>query len=94
MEVLYLLIPLSVIAVAVAAYVFLRMSDSGQFDDMDGPAHSILLDDDRPPQPDADRKSPERDRNSPLRDGPLHPCDGGRDAESAAFDQRQYRSRR
>ncbi len=48
MEALYLLIPLSLVIVAGAAWVFLRMSDGGQFDDMDGPAHSILLDDDRP----------------------------------------------
>jgi cbb3-type cytochrome oxidase maturation protein len=47
-EALYLLIPLSVAIVGLAAWIFLRMSDSGQFDDMDGPAHSILLDDDRP----------------------------------------------
>jgi len=48
MEALYLLIPLSLAIVVLAAWIFLRMSDSGQFDDMDGPAHSILLDDDRP----------------------------------------------
>lgn len=55
MEALYLLVPLSVIAVGVAAYVFLRMSDSGQFDDMDSPAHSILHDDDRPSGTDENR---------------------------------------
>ncbi|RPH66793.1 MAG: cbb3-type cytochrome oxidase assembly protein CcoS [Burkholderiales bacterium] len=49
MEALYLLIPLSLAIVVLAAWIFLRMSDSGQFDDMDAPAHSILLDDDRPP---------------------------------------------
>jgi cbb3-type cytochrome oxidase maturation protein len=48
MEALYLLIPLSVVLVGVAVWVFFRMSDSGQFDDMDGPAHSILMDEDRP----------------------------------------------
>ncbi|WP_267285497.1 cbb3-type cytochrome oxidase assembly protein CcoS [Zeimonas arvi] len=45
---MYLLIPLSVVAVFAAAWVFLRMSDSGQFEDMDGPAWSVLHDDDRP----------------------------------------------
>ena len=54
MEALYLLIPLSLVLIAVAVWLFFRMSDSGQFDDMDGPAHSILMDDDRPrPKPDA-----------------------------------------
>lgn len=48
MEALYLLIPLSVVAVFAAAWIFLRMSDSGQFEDMDGPAWSVLHDDDRP----------------------------------------------
>lgn len=50
MEALYLLIPISLAIVALAAWLFLRMSESGQFDDLDGPAHSILLDDDRPLQ--------------------------------------------
>lgn len=49
-EALYLLIPLSVAIVGVAVWIFLRMQDSGQFDDLEGPARSILLDDDRPPQ--------------------------------------------
>lgn len=48
MEALYLLVPLSLGIVALAAWIFLRMSDSGQFDDLEGPAHSILHDDDRP----------------------------------------------
>ena len=48
MEALYLLIPLSVVAMFAAAWVFLKMSDSGQFDDVEGPAWSILHDRDRP----------------------------------------------
>ena len=51
MEALYLLIPLSLAIVAVAVWIFFRMADSGQFDDPVGPAHSILLDDDRPQPP-------------------------------------------
>ncbi len=47
-EALYLLIPLSLLAVAAALWLFLRMSDSGQFDDLESPGHRILLDDDRP----------------------------------------------
>ena len=50
MEALYLLIPVSLVIVAIAVWLFFRMSDSGQFDDMEGPAHSILMDDDRPEQ--------------------------------------------
>lgn len=48
MESLYLLIPLSVLGVGAAVWFFLRMNVSGQFDDDEGPAFSILMDDDRP----------------------------------------------
>jgi len=46
MEALYLLVPLSVLIVFIAIWIFFRMSDSGQFDDMVGPALRILQDDD------------------------------------------------
>ena len=48
MEALFLLIPLSVAIAVFAAWLFLRMSQSGQFDDLDSPAWSVLHDDDRP----------------------------------------------
>lgn len=47
MEALYLLIPLSIAVVFLAIWVFFRASDSGQFDDLVGPAMRILQDDDR-----------------------------------------------
>ena len=47
MEALYLLIPLSIVIVFIAIWVFFRASDSGQFDDMVGPALRILQDDDQ-----------------------------------------------
>jgi len=50
MESLFILIPLSLIAVVVAAFIFFRMSSAGQFEDDQGPAMSILLDDDRAPE--------------------------------------------
>jgi cbb3-type cytochrome oxidase maturation protein len=46
MEALYLLVPLSLAIVALAMWVFFGASDSGQFDDLDGPALRILHDDD------------------------------------------------
>jgi cbb3-type cytochrome oxidase maturation protein len=46
MEALYLLVPLSVGIVFAAIWVFFKMSDSGQFDDMEGPALRVLQDDD------------------------------------------------
>lgn len=48
MDILYLLIPLSLVFVAIIAYVFLWAVKSGQFEDMEGPAHRILMDDDTP----------------------------------------------
>lgn len=49
MESLILLIPLSLMAVAVAIACFFSMSESGQFDDTEGPAWSVVLDDDSTP---------------------------------------------
>jgi cbb3-type cytochrome oxidase maturation protein len=44
MEALYLLVPLSVIVVAFAVWIFFSAADSGQFDDLEGPALRILND--------------------------------------------------
>jgi len=46
MESLYLLIPLSLVLVFVIGAIFWWATRSGQFDDMQGPAHRILMDDD------------------------------------------------
>ncbi len=51
MDILYLLIPLSLAFVAVIAVVFLWAVKSGQFEDMEGPAHRILMDDEFTPPP-------------------------------------------
>lgn len=45
MEILYLLIPLSVVLVFAIGGVFWWALRSGQFDDLEGPAHRILMDD-------------------------------------------------
>ena len=47
MESLYLLIPLSVVVVFFALWLFFKAMDGGQFDDLEGPALRILQDDDR-----------------------------------------------
>jgi len=51
MAALYILIPVAVVLVAVAIWVFFWAVDSGQFDDLDGPAHSILFDNEEPQRP-------------------------------------------
>lgn len=48
METLYLLIPLSVVLVFVIALLFWWSVRNGQYDDLEGPGHRILMDDDRP----------------------------------------------
>lgn len=48
MESLYLLIPLSLALVLVIAVIFYWSIRNGQFDDLEGPAHAILMDDDLP----------------------------------------------
>jgi len=47
-DILYLLIPLSVVLVFLIGAVFWWSLRSGQFDDLEGPAHRILQDDDDP----------------------------------------------
>ncbi len=46
MEILMLLIPMSVVLVLAIGAVFWWSVHSGQFDDLEGPAHRILADDD------------------------------------------------
>ncbi len=48
MDILYLLIPISLIIMGIAIWVFLWAIRSGQFEDLEGPAHQILMDDDDP----------------------------------------------
>lgn len=45
MEIIYLLIPLAVVLAGVIAWAFFWSVKSGQFDDLEGPAHRILMDD-------------------------------------------------
>jgi len=49
MESLFLLIPLSLLLVGLLAWILHWSIKSGQFDDLDGPGQSILMDDDAPP---------------------------------------------
>ena len=49
MDILYLLIPISVVLVLLIGAVFWVALKSGQLDDLEGPGLSIIADDDRPP---------------------------------------------
>lgn len=48
MDIVYLLIPLSVVLAFLIGALFWWSLHSGQFDDLEGPAHRILQDDDTP----------------------------------------------
>ncbi|NJN39762.1 MAG: cbb3-type cytochrome oxidase assembly protein CcoS [Gammaproteobacteria bacterium] len=48
MDILFLLIPLSVLLVLLVAGALWHAIRSGQFDDLEGPGFKVLLDDDRP----------------------------------------------
>jgi cbb3-type cytochrome oxidase maturation protein len=47
MDILYLLVPLSVVLVFLAGAVFWLALKGGQFDDLEGPGLKIIADDDR-----------------------------------------------
>jgi len=71
MEILYLLIPIAVVVMAVAIGALVWAVRSGQFDDLEGPAHRILMDDDDPRIPrrreEAEQpREPEQDKDKPT----------------------------
>lgn len=74
MTVLYILVPIAVVLVIIAIWVFTWAVNSGQYDDLDGPAHSILFDDEDPAhlaaQPKDEKDTPE---SAPDDDQPERP---------------------
>jgi len=65
MEILYILIPVSMILVTVAIILFGWAIKNGQYDDLEGPGHSILFDDDEHMIPGRDNK-PRKDTKTPA----------------------------
>ncbi len=47
MEIIYLLIPISLVLLGLIVWILFWAVRSGQFDDLEGPAHSILMDEER-----------------------------------------------
>jgi len=59
MDILYILIPVAILLLAFATWAFFWSLDSGQYDDLESPAHRILYDDDEAMiPPDARIKTP------------------------------------
>jgi cbb3-type cytochrome oxidase maturation protein len=48
MDIVFLLVPISLVFAFVIGAVFWFSLKSGQFEYLDGPAHRVLMDDDRP----------------------------------------------
>ena len=70
MAALYILIPVAIVIVAIAIYVFFWAVDSGQYDDLDGPAHSSSTTKTRSTRPAStkrrSRRNPRTDRVAEL----------------------------
>ena len=47
MEIIYLLIPISLLLLGLILWILLWAVRDGQYDDLEGPAHSILMDEDK-----------------------------------------------
>lgn len=67
MDILYLLIPLAVVIMVIAVAAFMWAVKSGQYEDMEGPAHRILMDDDDPRIPGRGDAAPDGDSDGPER---------------------------
>ena len=66
MEVLFFLIPISLVLVALGIGVFFWAVKSGQYEDLEGPAHRILFDDDQAvgrPSEAAEQRPPNKNQN-------------------------------
>lgn len=58
MDALYLLIPIALGVMIVVVVAFIYTVKSGQYDDLEGPAYRILMDDDDPRIPGKQPESP------------------------------------
>ncbi|GGY84684.1 cbb3-type cytochrome oxidase assembly protein CcoS [Marinobacter zhanjiangensis] len=65
MNILLILIPITLMLVTIGVLVFNWAVKSGQYDDLEGPAHRILYDDDRDMIPD-DAKQPHQKEGRPA----------------------------
>lgn len=65
MSAIYLLIPLAMLLLAIAVALFFWAVKRGQFDDLDSPGHSILLDDRQPSASKPSAPNPSVQKNGP-----------------------------
>ena len=71
MSMLYVLIPLAVLLLGFAVWALVWAIRTGQFDDLESHAWSVVLDDDQRPPPDPDEEQPqESGKDSPKKESP------------------------
>lgn len=70
MNIVLILIPITLVLVSVGILVFNWAVKSGQYDDLEGPAHRILYDDDRDMIPDDARQPQQKKRQTAGTNGP------------------------
>jgi len=70
MSILYLLIPLSLILLGLAVWAFFWAVKNDQFEDLEGPAHRILFDEDENDLPPEERRRRREARHDADRDDP------------------------
>lgn len=73
MEVVYLLVPVSVVLVFGIAVAFWWSVKSGQFDDLEGPGFKVLMDDDEAAQGRIAESTPEKNKEKILPVDPGQP---------------------
>ncbi len=66
MTILYLLIPLSLILLGLAVWAFFWAVKNDQFDDLEGPAHRILFDEDENDLTPEQRQQRQRAKQKPI----------------------------
>lgn len=86
MEVIYGLIPGMILAGLAIFGILIWAARSGQYDDLEGPANRILMDDDDPLLPERTHSPRQTDRDNPERD-----TAGDQATDSAAEDGRGKR---
>ena len=62
MESVFILIPISIILAFLIAYFFWWSGKNGQFDDLEGPAHRIIMDDDSAAEPSEPDSNPNQEK--------------------------------
>ncbi|BBI63938.1 cbb3-type cytochrome oxidase assembly protein CcoS [Vreelandella sulfidaeris] len=75
MTILYLLIPLSLILLGLAVWAFFWAVKNDQFDDLEGPAHRILFDEDENDLSPEQRRQRQQAKNKPVAPSDAPPPD-------------------